>query len=106
MKIGGGNFFINMTIMEKGTVFTFEDNNTEIEAVVVDVQSMGDCQNMYICYAQNRLFTYWVQGYQDMETGEWNSEYIEGKTIVDYCIIPEYDDILATYHKYRHEVHD
>jgi len=84
--------------MEKNHIFTFTaPNGVEVTAVVVDVvynelNSAGHRSIITLCYAQNRLFT-WKE---EFCCGEWalSSEY--GKTVVDYCSLPSYDELLAS----------
>ena len=56
----------------------------------------GDCvytwaTDQYLCYAQNRLFWYYVK-YIVSKKAE-----TEVKILIDYCILPEYDELLARY---------
>lgn len=74
-------------------------NGITIAAVVLsEVFKSEDC-TIYICYSQNRLFTYivdnvflYVEGdLQDIEYPNF------GKVICDYCVIPELDELLSSY---------
>ena len=70
--------------MKKNDVFTFTaPNGAEVQAVVVHV-----AKSTYLCYAQNRLFEMW-------ESPEFGLAY--NGIIVDYAILPDYDEMLARY---------
>ena len=93
--------------MEKNDVFEFTaPNGAEVTAVVVKVveaiipSKMDPCWPeraiMYICYAQNRLFTMTakIEGkvfIKSIGTPEY------GEVLVDYCILPDYDKMLEDY---------
>ena len=61
-----------------------ETPNKVIIAAVV-IKKIG---SSLLCYAQNRLFTVY-------EPNEGELYYEE--VVVEYCVIPEYDDILKEY---------
>lgn len=75
--------------MTKKDVFTFTaPNGVEVTGVVIDVVETTYFTNLYLCYAQNRLF-YTFETIHD--------DYVEkriGETIVDYAVLPAYDTIL------------
>lgn len=84
--------------MKKNDVFTFTaPNGVEVTGVVLDSLCIeGDCvytwaTDKYLCYAQNRLFWYYVK-YKVSKKAE-----TEVKILIDYCILPEYDELLARY---------
>ena len=115
--------------MQKGQVFTFERNNTEITAVVIDLVNTSkeevpriiNTKTTYLCYGQNRLFYYticeeqtkslnkeWIkQGFdEDFTLNNTPNKYIIitkeyseicGEIIVEYCIIPELDNLINKY---------
>lgn len=85
--------------MKKHDIFTFTaSNGVEVTAVVLEPIFQGSCKNTLICYAQNRIFLYIEETYRkNEETGEWLKEYSYGGVIVDFAVIPEYDDMLARY---------
>lgn len=85
--------------MKKNDVFTFTTpNGVEVTAVVLESIFQGSCKSTLICYAQNRIFTYIEEECLKFEgTAEWKKEYSYGKVIVDYCILPDYDEMLARY---------
>ena len=87
--------------MKKNDIFTFTaPNGVEVTAVVVaEVAHDVDYKwatDRFVCYAQNRLFTYeeshciW-----DFMMEEPKSKY--GEVIADYAILPDYDELLARY---------
>ena len=92
--------------MKKNDIFTFTaPNGVEVTAVVIStVDATLPCKTdrywterrmLYICYGQNRLFTMTTKIEGKIFCKEvGNPEY--GEIIVDYCIIPEYDEMLKT----------
>ena len=85
--------------MKKNEVFTFTaPNRVEVTAVVLESIFQGSGKNTLICYAQNRVFTYIEESYRkNEETDEWLKDYSYGEVIVDYAVLPEYDNILEDY---------
>ena len=99
--------------MKKNDVFTFTaPNGVEVLGVVLHVNMVQeDNAGMvfeYICYAQNRLFTYYVkQGDMPVEHFDeklnrvildhqnviLSSTY--GEVLVDYAVLPDYDTLLS-----------
>lgn len=93
--------------MNKGDIIKVEvSNGVEVKAVILDIIEGDLCGNIcsitYILYAQNRLFkamnTLIIEEYIDEETNKpvKNLRYTELKYIeilVDYCTIPEYDNL-------------
>lgn len=84
--------------MKKNEIFTFTaPNGVEVTAVVI--ASVGfavhirTAERTYLCYSQNKLFTYIEK--KDIYTDEVVMEY--GEVIVDYAILPEYDTMLENY---------
>jgi hypothetical protein len=81
--------------MKKNEIFTFTaPNGVEVTAVVVGTTGVqedyfGRQFLNHVCYAQNRLFTYyeWIDIEQKMY----------GEILVDYCILPDYDAMLERY---------
>ena len=55
----------------------------------------GEATTTWICYAQNRLFTYKM--IQDIWDKSKPIEYHYGEVIVDYAILPDYDTMLERY---------
>ena len=87
--------------MKKNEVFTFTaPNGVKVTAVCLYCTDTMGNMTVYLCYAQNRLFTMrefhseWVE-----ETGEvCNETFIEyGEVIVDYAVLPDYDIVLEDY---------
>ena len=94
--------------MKKNDVFTFTaPNGVEVTAVVVDklnstYDELEDSMHVeYLCYAQNRLFTYHEQiGRKNPYTPEEEEYTIKGgfgRIVVDYCILSDYDAMLENY---------
>ena len=84
--------------MKKNDVFTFTaPNGVEVTAVALYAVTLFNGStfigNKWICYAQNRLFTMmdYKEGIKKYEKPEY------GEVIVDYCILPDYDDMLERY---------
>ena len=106
--------------MKKNDVFQFTaPNGVEVIAVVLDktthlAEMNDDYTAVYLCYAQNRIFSYIYTErtvpvcigqdeygddrfeYQDVK------EYEYGKVVVDYAILPDYDELLKSFN----ETHD
>lgn len=99
------------THMEKGNVFTFvAPNGVEVTAIAVmecdheDYECYGYHINIrWLCYAQNRLFTIheileahleWDEETGEEHMGEEQKSYEYGEVVVEYAVIPEYDNIL------------
>jgi hypothetical protein len=84
-------------ILMPNEVFTFvTHNNVKLDAVCIKrmyhkyIDELDIVDNIFLCYSQNRLFKLHVY------TTE-SKEYIIhdfNQTLVDYCIIPEYDKML------------
>ena len=84
--------------MKKNDVFTFTaPNGVEGTAVVVAIISSSRYHTIAIGYAQNRLFTFYEHIAYDVESGETESDYSYGEDLVDYAILPDYDELLARY---------
>ena len=103
--------------MKKNDVFTFTaPNGEEVTAVVLHVNMVHEGNDgmmfEHICYAQNRLFTYYVK-YGDMPVESYNESLNRvavdyqtvvltaacGEVIVDYAILPDYDAMLERYNE-------
>lgn len=89
--------------MKKNDIFTFKaPNGAEVAAVVIYKRKlMKDFVNYvqyeYVAYAQNRLFTC-TQMERVIDRENYNACPIEyGHVLVDYCIIPKYDELLERY---------
>jgi hypothetical protein len=103
--------------MKKNDVFTFTaPNGVEVTGVVIDCLSSTireednhmNCK--YLCYAQNRLFTYLVEYKQEpvaVDHDEFGNEVFDygtvvvkssyEKELVGYCVIPYYDGVLEAH---------
>lgn len=84
--------------MKKNDVFTFTaPNGVEVTGVVTAIISSTKYQTVALCYAQNRLFTFYEHIAYDVESGEAESDYSYGEILVDYAVLPDYDKILEDY---------
>lgn len=94
--------------MKKNDVFTFTTpNGVEVTAVVInelstDYRELTDTiVKVWLCYAQNRLFTYFEEiRRKNACTPEEEESVIKtwyGTVIVDYCILPDFDAMLEAY---------
>lgn len=89
--------------MKKNDIFTFTaPNGAEVTAVALDCISSSNIlgsTNTWICYAQNRIFTY-IEEQHDF-TGfskcDVTNNYKYGEVIADYAILPDCDELLARY---------
>ena len=85
--------------MKKNDVFTFTaPNGADVIGIVIYRRKLQNFVNYvqyeYVAYAQNRLFTC-TQMERVMDRESYNACPIEyGHILVDYCDIPEFDDIL------------
>ena len=99
--------------MKKNDVFTFTaPNGVEVTAVALyqfkTVDIYPGYSNGWICYAQNRIITIW-ENFKYIEVplnppingATWKQEEERslelGKVIVDYAILPDYDEMLTRY---------
>ena len=86
--------------MKRNDIFTFTTpNGVEGTAVVINELSYRvmarEATTTWICYAQNRLFTYKM--IQDIWNKNKPIEYHYGEVLVDYAILPDYDAMLENY---------
>ena len=88
--------------MKKNEIFTFTaPNGVEVTGVVTAIISSTKYQTVALCYAQNRLFTFYEHIAYDAESGEAESDYSYGEILVDYAVLPDYDRLLEDY---RHQL--
>lgn len=81
--------------MKKNEIFNFmAPNGVVVTAVVVAIISSSRYQTVALCYTQNRLFTFYEHIAYSMESGEADTDYSCGEILVDYVVIPYYDDML------------
>lgn len=92
--------------MKRGDVYKITIDDVTVNAVCINAYCMDNYEEnngytYYLCYAQNSLFhcIHNYYEYFDHDTEMWKShEYWElGDTLVDYCVIPEFDEILKSY---------
>ena len=84
--------------MKKNDIFTFTaPNGVEETAVVIAIISSSRYQTVALCYTQNRLFTFYEHIAYDVELGEAESDYSYGEILVEYAVLPNYDELLARY---------
>lgn len=82
--------------MKKNDVFTFiAPNGVEVTGICLYPISKGTMANLYLCYAQNRLFTMLEESIMTDKGIKTTIHY--HKVIVDYAILPDYDELLARY---------
>lgn len=80
--------------MKKNDVFTFTaPNGAEVTGIVIDVVETTYFTNLYLCYAQNRLFYIFETIHEDLDYVERNV----GETIVEYAVLPDYDKMFEDY---------
>ena len=89
--------------MKRNDIFTFiAPNGEEVTGVIIYKRILNkDFVNYikfeYIAYAQNRLFTC-TQMERIVDKENYASCPIEyGKVLVEYAILPDYDELLARY---------
>ena len=84
--------------MKKNDVFTFTaPNGVEVTGIVVDIiaswYELGGLKEIvYLCYAQNRLFTW-----KEELFGSARNKSFYGRVVAEYTILPDYDELLARY---------
>lgn len=97
--------------MKKNDIFTFTaPNGVEVTAIVINVEGNLHQEGLYwvnyICYAQNRLFYIgqMARGIHVLKdnyiidfTPEFIGELEMESVIVDYAVLPEYDEMLERY---------
>ena len=76
--------------MKKNEIFTFTAHNgVEVTGVALYAVTLFDDNdyigNVWFCYGQNRLFT--IREFA-------NGDYSYQDKIVEYCIIPDYDEFI------------
>ena len=82
--------------MKKNDIFTFTaPNGIEVTGVCLYPIFKGTAVTTYVCYAQNRLFTMLEESTMTDEGIEKTMKYHE--VIVDYAVLPDYDELLARY---------
>lgn len=83
--------------MKKNDVFTFTaSNGVEVTAVVLAIISSSKYQTVALCYAQNRLFTFY-EHIAYTESGEAESDYSYGEILVECAVLLDYDRMLERY---------
>jgi hypothetical protein len=94
-------FNIRHDILMPNEVFTFiTRNNVKLDAVCIKrighqyIDESDIVDNIFLCYSQNRLFK--LHEIYNIESKEYRIRDFN-QTLVDYCIIPEYDKKLKEY---------
>ena len=87
--------------MKKNDIFTFTaPNGVKVTAVVLSKVAHEVnykwAVSRFLCYSQNRLFTYQVSEciWEHMQE---EPKYEYGEVIADYAILPDYDSLLDNY---------
>ena len=87
--------------MKKTDIFTFTaPNGVEVTAIVIarvayEVDYKWATER-FMCYAQNRLFTY-EESHCIWEHMHEEHRFKYGEVFVDYAILPDYDALLENY---------
>ena len=82
--------------MKKNDIFTFTaPNGVEVTGVCLYPIFKGTAVTIYVCYAQNRLFTMLEESTMTDKGVEKTMKYHE--VIADYAILPDYDSLLDNY---------
>jgi len=80
--------------MKKNDILTFiAPNGVKVKGVCLHRVFQGVGRTLYLCYAQNRLFTMLVESIMTDRGEETTMKYQE--VIAEYAVIPEYDKLLA-----------
>ena len=93
--------------MKKDDIFTFNFNGDEVVAVVLYVLKYkpGYLDNTYMCYGQNKIFLY----VEEHDVG-WHTKWVDvvsygvQEILVDYAILPAYDEQLNNYKNVENDV--
>lgn len=84
--------------MKRKDTFKLNSNGVESIVVIIDIISNTDYTVSYLCYSDNKLFILTEDNYpyfnEETDQYEDNTSYMVWGTIVENCIIPEYDTIL------------
>ena len=88
--------------MEKHDIFQFTaPNGVKVIGVVLDKIAykcyMSWHITTFLCYAQNRLFTYLKKEDTNCNGFVIETIYEYDKVVVDYAILPDYDEVLNNY---------
>lgn len=76
--------------MIKGGIYeVLAPNGVNIKMVALELVATENNTLVYVCYGQNRLFTYLVDS-----LGSEHYNYRFGVIISDYCVIPGLDELL------------
>lgn len=83
--------------MKKNDIFTLTTpNGVEVTGVCINevgfAVHLSTATTTYLCYAQNRLFTWLIK--EHTLNHSIHEEY--GKILVDYAILPDYDALLKS----------
>lgn len=91
--------------MNKNDVFTFTTpNGVEVTGVVINLydnayyvqkESKVSADKMILAYAQNRLVL--LKDDRLWLNGKYFGNLVQARILVDYCVIPELDEILENY---------
>ena len=87
--------------MKKNDVFTFTaPNGVEVQAIVIDKVAYDvDYKwgtETFVAYGQNRLFTF-TETHCIWEYMHEEPRFEYGKVLIDYVVLPEYDEKLKLY---------
>lgn len=81
--------------MKRNDIFTFTaPNGVEVKGVCLCPVFQGVGRTLYVCYAQNRLFTMLEESIMTDHGEEKTMEYED--VIAEYAAIPEYDELLVS----------
>lgn len=93
--------------MKKNEIFTFlAPNGVEVTGIVVELISYEPARYnpqiriaTYLAYSQNRLFRCWTENrFNEKDEADFIVYNPENWIVSNYCIIPEYDELLEDYY--------
>lgn len=96
--------------MKKNEIFTFTaPDGVEVTAIAINRVAYEvdykQAVERWLCYAQNRLFTY--EEIHSIVREDSPNRFKYGNVIVEYCTIPKYDTILeAEQQKFNNECYE
>lgn len=87
--------------MKKNDIFTFTapNNFKEEVGIVVSILDKDKSKIIFLCYGQNKLFTYYELQDDFNEIGQLERYFFYGKTLADNAILPDCDAIINQYYQ-------
>lgn len=86
-------------VMNKNDIFSItKPCGLKVYGIIIDARwDDAHCQNVYLCYAKNKLFVGTTFYEWDINKVRTESPIEINETLVNNCIIPQYDVIISKY---------